>query len=393
MYGLVVNLFIFFYLLVTGYLIRKRKKLIAAWLLLTLYAVVAIFVFYLRGVDTPLGVLLLGFVVILAGVMLGYRYIMCVAFGTIILLAILQILSLMDTTKPHFTIIWDNSEIGEAIGYSVILVIFALVVWLSAMSIERTMLRAAAAERALQKERDSLKNRLEVQKSIVNKIQQKELKQLYKFAELGQLTTIILHDLANYLSILTLDIDDLQERHQSSIAIKRAQESIFYIDTIIDQVRNQINDSDNIKKFNALFTLKGSITHLQRKLSHPNIQLDIEKNEPDSYLVFGDPLRLSQAITILVTNAVQASIDKKGQILVSINHSNSNVMISVKDFGVGITQDVRRTLFQPIKSEKGAGLGIGLFVTKQIIETHFRGKIWLDPSTKYTQFNIQIPKT
>ena len=116
-------------------------------------------------------------------------------------------------------------------------------------------------------------------------------------------------------------------------------------------------------------------------------------NKTRSHLVFGDPLRLSQAITILITNAAQASINKKGAILVSVNYSESNILICVKDFGTGITSDVRRTLFQPRKSKKGTGLGIGLFVTKQIIETHFKGKIWIDPAMDYTQFNIQIPQS
>lgn len=246
---------------------------------------------------------------------------------------------------------------------------------------------------ALQKERDALARNLTDKTRSLRQAQLKEMQQLYTFAELGQLTTIILHELANYLSILTLDIDDIRERHQNSIAIERAQESISYIDTIIDQVRSQIRESDNIQKFNPATIIPDSFEQLKHKRLNSDIKIIFKKDASHKdQIVTGDPLRLSQAIIILLTNAVQAtSSSKKPSILVEIRTIDSNTLISVRDFGVGIPLDERPRLFEPRKSKKGHGLGIGLYITKQIIETHFKGKIYLDPSLAYTQFNIELP--
>lgn len=157
-------------------------------------------------------------------------------------------------------------------------------------------------------------------------------------------------------------------------------------------MRDQIKDSDDTQKFDALAITKDTIEQLRKKINNSNIKLFVEDNGPKNYFIFGDPLRLSQAITILVTNAAQANKSRISEISVEVSSVKSKILFSVKDFGTGITKEVRRTLFQPQKMGRGVGLGIGLYVTKQIIETHFKGRIWLSPVTEYTQFTIEIPR-
>jgi signal transduction histidine kinase len=388
---IIIGLIILMYLGFVSLLVNKRFVRLSAWLLITLYGIVGLLILHTWGINSPTGILVLGFVIFLASVMLGAKQIIYVTFMLILALAVLQYLNIIGLSQPDRSTLDDSSSYGDVIGYSIIFSIFAVIAWLSGTKTETTLKRAVLAEATLQKERDDLTARVEQQTKSIRDAQQKELKQLYKFAELGQLTTIILHELANYLSVLTLDIDDLKDRHQNSIAIEHAKESIFYIDTIIDQVRNQIKDSDDTKRFDALITTKESLNQLRKKIHDSNIKLFLEDNHPNNYFIYGDPLRLSQAITILVTNAAQANKNKNSEISLDISSTKSKIIISVKDFGKGITQESRRTLFQPQKSKKGAGLGIGLYVTKQIIETHFKGRIWLSPATEYTQFTIEIP--
>ena len=380
------------YLTLVGYFVHKERVRTGAWMLVALYAVIGLLILHTWGINAPVGVLILSFVIFLTGVMLGAKRIIPVTLGIIVTLILLQYSSIVGLSQPDRSMLDDNSTFGDVASYSVIFCIFALISWLSGRKMEDTLERAVNAELALHKERDALAVRVEEQTKRLRDAQQKELKQLYKFAELGQLTTIILHELANYLSILTLDIDDLNERQENSVAINHAKESIFYIDTIIDQVRNQIKESDNSHKFDARITTKDSIEQLRKKLSNSNIKLFVEDKAPGKYTIFGDPLRLVQAITILVTNAAQANTAKRSEISIEVSSTKSKVLISVKDFGRGISDTARKSLFQPQKSTKTAGLGIGLFVTKQIIDTHFKGKLSLNPSTEYTQFDIEIPK-
>lgn len=380
------------YLLFVGFILYKKYTQIGAWMLLIFYGIVGISILHIWGINAPIGILILSFVVVLASVMLGARYIIFVTVAIIMLLLILQHFSVIGISQPDRSMLDDSSTYMDVINYSIFLCTFAFVAWLAGSRMEHALARAVHAELLLQKEKEILASRVRVQTKRLKDAQHKELKQLYKFAELGQLTTIILHELANHLSVLTLDIDDLKDRHQSSIAIEHAKESINYINTIVDQVRDQIKDSDDTQKFDALITTKDTIEQLRKKINDSNIKLFVEDNGPKNYFIFGDPLRLSQAITILVTNAAQANKSKTSEISVEVSSVKSKILFSVKDFGTGITKEVRRTLFHPQKMGRGIGLGIGLYVTKQIIETHFKGRIWLSPATEYTQFTIEIPR-
>lgn len=380
------------YLCVVAFFVYRKHPKTGAWLLICLYGSIGLLTLHTWGINAPIGILMLSFVIVLTSVMLGAKYIIGVTVGIIICLIVIQHLSVIGLSQPDRSMLDNVSTYGDVASYSVILSIFTLISWLSGRKTEKALERAVKAETTLQSERDSLTIHLEERTKSLKDAQQKELKQLYKFAELGQLTTIILHELANYLSILTLDIDDINERHEGSVAIKHARESIFYIDMIIDQVRNQIKDSDYTQNFDALHLTKDTLSQLRKKLSDSKIKLFIEEQNVN-YTVFGDPLRLSQAITILVTNAAQANRNKESEISVEISLINSKMHISVKDFGKGITKEIRQTLFQPQKAKKNGGMGIGLYVTKQIIETHFKGAIWLSPATEYTEFNIELPRS
>lgn len=386
-----VSIAVLIYLIIIGFFVYRKRPHLGAWLLVVLYTSVGMLILHSWGINAPIGILVLGFVIFLASVTLGPKHIFLVTIGVIGTLCLLQYLNIIGISQPDNSLLDKDSSYGDVAGYSIIFIIFAVVSWLSGTRMDNALQRAIKAEEELQKERDDLAIRVEQQTKRIIEAQQKELKQLYKFAELGQLTTIILHELANYLSVLTLDIEDLKERHENSIAIEHAKESIFYIDTIIDQVRNQIKDSDDTKKFDALVTTQETIEQLKKRLLDTNIKLFIEDNQFKHHFIYGDPLRLAQAVTILVTNAAQAN-NSQAEIFIEFSSTKNKIRISVKDFGLGINDDARSNLFQPQKSTKESGLGIGLYVTKQIIDTHFKGKIWLSPAIEYTEFNIELPK-
>jgi hypothetical protein len=237
------------YLVCAAVFARKGLIKLAAWMLIGLYTALGIFILATWGLNAPVGILVLGFAILLSSVMLDSRSIIFVSIIISIGLVLIQLLNINNVITPDTSRLDQQSTPGDAATYVIIFSIFALISWLSKRKMEETLLRARAAERALKLERDQLTERIKKQMTALQRAQQNELKQLYKFAELGQLTTIILHELANYLSVLTLDIDNLEDRHENSIAISRAKESIFYIDTIIDQVRNQIKESDETVNF------------------------------------------------------------------------------------------------------------------------------------------------
>ncbi len=262
---------------------------------------------------------------------------------------------------------------------------------------EQSLQRALEAETALEEEKDLLAFRLEEQTRHLREVQFDEMRQLYRFAELGQLSTALLHELANHLTILTLDIDDLHQRHRRSRAIVHAKESISHLDTMVDQVRRQLRETNLTKEINISSLIHETMATIESKAKAAGVVLQYEtldSQEPPS--VFGDPLRLSQILTVLITNGIEAyqALEKgkpKRKVVINASKQKSFLQITVTDWGGGIPKKDRKRLFLPFRSTKKDGMGVGLFIAKEMLETHFKGMIAVDRTITPTTFIIKIP--
>jgi signal transduction histidine kinase len=122
------------------------------------------------------------------------------------------------------------------------------------------------------------------------------------------------------------------------------------------------------------------------------LTLEIDNNLPAIEI---DPSRLEQVIINLLSNASKFSPDK-GEIIFSAGIKQEDMLIKVQDYGIGISPEESRRIFQPyhrIEQDrlKFPGLGLGLAVSKQIIEAH-DGKIWVEsPLQKGSTFCFTVP--
>ena len=121
------------------------------------------------------------------------------------------------------------------------------------------------------------------------------------------------------------------------------------------------------------------------------------RTEIDSELPYinGDEKRLRQVIQNLLTNAVKAS-EAGGEILVTATLQNDYIKVMVRDSGKGISKDDQSHIFEPYFRVKGVaeqyeGLGLGLTLSKKIIELH-DGKIWVESELgKGSTFSFTLP--
>lgn len=381
------------YVALVAICVHKHRYKFAAWMLLLLYSSIALIVMFYWGINAPVGVILLGFAILLSGIMLGSRYIIPVTAFLMLCLFVIFILDIGAVHKPNYSALSLAAGFGDVGTYVTIFGIFALIAWLSTNRMEQSLIKARSAESALEKEKLLLSKKLAEQIKIVRKSQQEEIMQLYRFAELGQLTTIILHEMANNLSILSLDIDDIHKENKTSEAIVRTKESIRYLEGMVRKIRRQLNNTDHTTRFNTNEVVTNTLNELLAKAKKSGITINSSLSKEKLYII-GDPLRLSQILTILVNNALDASTSTNSlkEIFINVESRNNKIEISVIDYGVGIPKESRGHLFEPLHSSKQNGLGIGLFVAKQIAETHFKGTIKLDSSLNRTEFIIQLPK-
>lgn len=106
-----------------------------------------------------------------------------------------------------------------------------------------------------------------------------------------------------------------------------------------------------------------------------SFEQETNNNNKNPIFVEADKFRLTQVISNLLSNAVKFT--QKGHITISTERTGSDAIVRVKDTGSGIDPDIYPRLFSKFASKSYQGTGLGLFISKSIVEAH-GGKIWVE---------------
>ena len=132
------------------------------------------------------------------------------------------------------------------------------------------------------------------------------------------------------------------------------------------------------------------LCHDRIKTKHGKLHLDLDPKLPR---ILADPQGIHRCLLNLLTNAIDALDEEQGEVKISTQKKGDNeVLITVDDNGTGIPEHIRQRIFDVFFSTKGSqGTGLGLAVTKKIIEEH-EGSIEVQSSENQgTKFVIRLP--
>ncbi|MEO8412344.1 MAG: HAMP domain-containing sensor histidine kinase [Ginsengibacter sp.] len=147
-----------------------------------------------------------------------------------------------------------------------------------------------------------------------------------------------------------------------------------------------------------VFQLQDLVTEIvvEMQASTSTHQIIIKKNTP--LHVYADRARISQVLSNLVSNAIKYCPDC-GRLLISVEKDGEEAICSVQDFGNGIIPGQQDKIFERFYRISGnnlhtyPGLGLGLYISKEIVEKH-HGKIWIESVTgKGSTFYFSLPVT
>ena len=163
-----------------------------------------------------------------------------------------------------------------------------------------------------------------------------------------------------------------EEREESMKAVARNA-------TRLERLTNDILDVARIEgksltlnkeKFNISEVVSAAVDDAKRQIANGDVRLIYQ--EPKEILVEGDKERITQVISNLLRNAIKFT--KKGSIFVLSEEKGNEVVVSVVDNGSGIDPEIQPRLFTKFTSKSQTGTGLGLFISRSIIEAH-GGKI------------------
>jgi len=173
------------------------------------------------------------------------------------------------------------------------------------------------------------------------------------------------------------------------------QDMLGLVNALLEVYRYESGELVLCKDF---FNLKDLIClcsqEIQSLLDKKNINLIASYDE--QLQIFADRQELRRVLANLLGNAVNYT-ESGGNISITVDSNQENVVISVKDTGTGIPAEDIPNLFnrfsQGTSKKRSVGTGLGLYLARQIVEAH-NGKIWLESELgKGSRFNFSIPNT
>jgi signal transduction histidine kinase len=199
------------------------------------------------------------------------------------------------------------------------------------------------------------------------------------------------HQLGTPLSSMMAWVDYLEAKDIDSETIEELRKDVNRLSTITDRF-SKIGSNPSLVPENLVSVIYSSVSYLKTRTSQ-KITYSINV-PPEHSLVLPLNLQLFEwVIENLVKNAVDA-VTRQGKITIDIIEEDHVVNIDIADTGKGIPRNMFRTIFNPGYTSKQRGWGLGLSLSKRIINEYHKGKIFVKSSTigKGTTFRIVLKK-
>ncbi len=207
----------------------------------------------------------------------------------------------------------------------------------------------------------------------------------------------VAHEIKNPLTPMRLTIQSFQRKFDPS-ETDIHQKVDEYSKTLIQQIDTMSTIAEAFSNFAKMPVQKNERLNIVEVI---HLALDIFNEDYVSFTstnqeIIGnfDRTQLIRVITNLVKNAIQAtSTIKNPTIIVNVSKNKNNITITVSDNGTGIKEENKKHVFQPKFTTKSSGMGLGLAMVKNIIETYSGTISFVSEPNKGTIFTITLPKT
>jgi nitrogen fixation/metabolism regulation signal transduction histidine kinase len=232
--------------------------------------------------------------------------------------------------------------------------------------------------------------------------QEELLIQQSKLASMGEMIGNIAHQWRQPLNALGLVIQNIQlsymmdELNDEFIekSVTKANLLTSTMSKTIDDFRNFFKPNKELTEFSLDTSIKNALSLIGSTFEYNNINIDYNLREDID--VVGFPNEFSQVILNILTNSKDAFIENNisnSKVSIEISKSDKFGSITIKDNAGGIPSNVIDKVFEPYftTKEEGKGTGIGLYMSKIIIEKNMNGKLYVNNIKDGAHFTVSIP--
>jgi C4-dicarboxylate-specific signal transduction histidine kinase len=271
----------------------------------------------------------------------------------------------------------------------------------------RDELEVRVAERTaeLKTTNEALLNQIAEQKRTEEALQitRTELARVVRITTIGELTASIAHEVNQPLAAVVANADAcvawlaLQTPNlaEARAAAERATQGATRASEVIVRIRSLINKATPEKAPVQINEVIEEIAVLaERQAEKNNVSLTLELT-PDLPAVLGDKIQLQQVVLNLMINGIEAMssvTDRQRRMLIRSRAQDAGqILVSVEDSGIGVSPQVMARLFEPFFTTRSQGMGMGLPISRSIIEAH-GGRLWAESTLNQgSVFQFTLP--
>jgi signal transduction histidine kinase len=221
--------------------------------------------------------------------------------------------------------------------------------------------------------------------------------QTERLASIGMMSATFAHEIRNPLTSLKTFAQLMPEKYNDpefrDTFSKIVEGEIEKIDTLIGDLLDFSTEkkSARVNEFNIVKLVDETLDYIKGKVGPQKENIDVVRRYHENVInMSGDSTKLKQAFGIIIMNGYQA-MNGSGKLTVDIRKNAENVDVAISDTGEGIPHEDISKIFDPFVTTKEMGVGLGLAITKRVIEDH-EGKIYVRSRlSEGTTFTISLP--
>jgi C4-dicarboxylate-specific signal transduction histidine kinase len=266
-------------------------------------------------------------------------------------------------------------------------------------------LRVAERTAELKNANDALLEQIEEQRRTAEALQQTrtELARVVRITTIGELTASIAHEVNQPLAAIVANADacvawlalEIPNLAEARAAAMRTTLGATRASEVISRIRSLIKKASTEKapvQLNEVAQEMAALAESQASRNHVRVSMELM---PDMPAVLGDRIQIQQVVLNLIMNGIEAMTIVTGrerQLTIRTQMEHGDVArVSICDTGIGVSAENIGRLFEPFFTTRSDGIGMGLPISRSIIEAH-GGRLWAESTVgQGSIFHFTLP--